>query len=57
MDISALKSQDINQYITLLSDPVFLKAVKTAANEGDSSNKYKSLLENLEKLSSLLAQK
>jgi len=56
MSIDALKSQNISQYITLLSNPEFLKAVKSAASEGDDGGKYKDLLENLEKLSNLLSE-
>jgi hypothetical protein len=55
MNVSALKSQNINQYIHLLTNPVFIKAVKNAANEDGPNGKYDALFENLEKLSKLLA--
>jgi hypothetical protein len=57
MNIAALSSQNLGEYISLLSNPLFLSAVKSAADNSEDSNsgKYGSLLENLEKLGSLLA--
>jgi hypothetical protein len=56
MNISALKSQNLADYINLLANPTFLNAVKSAATKNSAeSSKYDSLLENLEKLSTLLS--
>lgn len=56
MNISAVQSQSLGQYITLLSNPLFLNAVKSAAKSNDKNGKYDGLFENLEKLSKLLAK-
>jgi len=56
MNISALMNQNFGQYLSLLSNPTFLNAVKTAAGGSDNSGKYDALFANLEKLSSLLSQ-
>lgn len=50
MNVSSVKSQGVSQYLTLMSNPVFLTAMKTAVSKSGDS-KYSSLLENLEKLS------
>jgi ABC-type transporter Mla subunit MlaD len=50
MNISTIKSEGISQYLNLISNPVFLTAMKTAVSKSGDS-KYDALLENLEKLS------
>jgi len=56
MDVSSLKSDNIGQYLKLITNPAFLNAVKSAAKSADGNGKYDALLENLGKLSSLLNQ-
>jgi len=53
MDLSGIKSQTAQQYVSLLSNPEFLKIVKSAANNGDSS-RYAGLMSSLEKLNAIL---
>lgn len=50
MNVSSVKLQGFSQYLNLMTNPVFLNAVKSAASKSGDS-KYSSLLENLEKLS------
>jgi len=52
MELSGIKAQTNQEYVSLLSNPEFLKIVKTA--KGDS--RYSSLMSSLEKLNSLLEQ-
>lgn len=52
MDISILKSQTASEYAALLSNPDFLKVIKSSG--GTQNNSNSSLLATLEKLSSLL---
>lgn len=52
MDISVLKSQTASEYAALLSNPDFLKVLKSSSGSQSTSNS--SLLATLEKLSSLL---
>ncbi len=56
MNIDALKSGELGQYFNLISNPDFIKAIRSAANTGNSTGKYDSLLDNLDKLSELLSQ-
>lgn len=49
MNISSVKNQNFSEYLNLMSNPVFLNAMKTAVAKSGNS-KYDSLFENLEKL-------
>lgn len=55
MSLELVKSQNIAQYASLLSNPQFLTAVKSAT-KNDKSETYNSLLENLEKLNSSIEE-
>lgn len=50
MNISSIKNEGVSQYLNLMSNPVFLTAMKTAVSKSGDS-KYSALLENFEKLS------
>jgi len=50
MNVSLVKSQSVSQYLSLISNPVFLNVIKSAVSKSGDS-KYNSLLESLEKLS------
>lgn len=53
MNTSSVSLQNASEYITLLSNPMFLNAVKSALGKSQD-DKSSALLSNLEKLSSLL---
>lgn len=53
MNTSSISLQNASEYITLLSNPMFLNAVKSALSKSQDE-KSSTLLSNLEKLSSLL---
>ncbi|MFN8577414.1 MAG: hypothetical protein U0354_11195 [Candidatus Sericytochromatia bacterium] len=55
MGIELVKNQNLAQYASLLANPQFLNAIKSAT-KNDKTGKYSSLLENLEKLSSSLEE-
>lgn len=53
MSINSLQLENVSQYLSVLSSPMFLNAVKSAS-QAEGSGKFDSLLSSLEKLSSLL---